>query len=71
MLIRHPKQLDRALASMSQTMEIKWPENIKGWMVAVPARAILRCIYGGPYRAIWGLIKWQVRNDWERVMKWR
>lgn len=62
--IQKPKELEEALDRMSRTLATELPQSIKGWMVAVPAFAILRSIYGGPYRAIWELLKWQVRASW-------
>ncbi len=62
--IQKPYELERAMERMDETLAVDLPESIKGWMLAVPAFAILRAIYGGPYRAIWALIKWHVGASW-------
>ena len=62
--IQKPFELAEAMERMAATLEVDLPPSIRGWMLAVPAFAILRSIYGGPYRAIWALIKWQVGASW-------
>ncbi len=62
--IKEPGELEGALDRMSLTLCTELPEAVRGYMVVVPAFAILRCVYGGPFRAIWAMFVWQVRALW-------
>lgn len=48
--IRNPDHIPAALRSMTDTIALypRMPESIKGWMLAVPCKRILRAAYAPP-----------------------
>lgn len=63
--VRNPHDLPAALRSMADTIEADpyMPPSIRGWMLAVPAKRILRAVYGSAYRAIWAWLWAEVRGS--------
>jgi hypothetical protein len=63
--IRNPNHMPAALRSMTDTIALypRMPESIKGWMLAVPCKRILRAVYGSAYRAILAWLVAEVMAD--------
>lgn len=63
--VRNPTHVPAALRSMTDTIALypRMPDSIRGWMLAVPCKRILRAVYGSAYRAIWAWLVAEVAAD--------
>lgn len=65
--IVRPDWIDGAKESISQTLLLDsngiFPEEVRGFILATPAKRLLRAVYGSSYAAIWAWLKSEIRTD--------